>query len=99
MTGKEDPIRFDEHGLSRLLRVAPAPWKPEDSILVVVNLNPFHWEEGMVHLDMEALGLEPGQTFEVHDLFGDTRYVWNGPNNYVRLDPQVEPAHVFLIGS
>ena len=69
----------------------------EDAILVVVNLNPWHWEEGMVHLDMEALGLEPLQSFEVHDLITDTAYWWNGPSNYVRLDPFDEPAHIFQV--
>ena len=68
-----------------------------DAILVVVNLNPFHWEEGTVHLDMAALGLEPLQSFEVHDLLSDTAYWWNGPSNYVRLDPLDQPAHVFQV--
>jgi starch synthase (maltosyl-transferring) len=69
----------------------------QDSILVVVNLNPFHWEEGMVHLDLGALGLEAGRAFEVHDLLTDTTYVWSDPVNYVRLDPLDEPAHVFQV--
>ncbi|MDQ3879393.1 MAG: alpha-1,4-glucan--maltose-1-phosphate maltosyltransferase, partial [Actinomycetota bacterium] len=67
----------------------------DGTILVVVNLNPFHWEEGTVDLDLEALGVEPSEPFEVHDLITDTRYVWNGPFNYVRLDPYEEPAHIF----
>jgi starch synthase (maltosyl-transferring) len=68
-----------------------------DAILVIVNLNPFHWQEGTVQLDMEALGLEPWQSFEVHDLVTDTSYWWNGPANYIRLDPLDEPAHVFEV--
>jgi hypothetical protein len=24
--------------------------------------------------------------------------VWHGPDNYVRLDPHHEPAHIFKIG-
>ena len=70
-----------------------------DTILVVVNLNPFFWEEDTIHLDLAALGLTHDEPFEVHDAISDTRYVWHGPHNYVRLDPTVEPAHVFLIGS
>ncbi|MEA2453667.1 MAG: hypothetical protein QOG04_2377 [Actinomycetota bacterium] len=70
-----------------------------ESILVVVNLNPFFWEEATLHLDLEALGIGYDEAFEVHDLLSDTRFVWNGPSNYVRLDPNVESAHVFVIGS
>jgi starch synthase (maltosyl-transferring) len=69
----------------------------QDAILVIVNLNPFHWEEATVHLDMEALGVQEGREFEVHDLITDTTYVWRGSSSYVRLDPNEEPAHVFRI--
>ncbi len=68
-----------------------------DPILVIVNLNPWHWEEGSTSLDLEALGLEPGQEFEVQDLITDERYTWRGPHNYVRLDPHHEPAHIFRV--
>ena len=70
-----------------------------ETILVVVNLNSYFWEESTLHLDLAALGVGHDQSFEVHDLLTDTRYIWNGPHNYVRLDPNVEPAHVFLLGS
>ena len=70
-----------------------------ETLLVVVNLNPFFWEEATLQLDLGALGIEHGEPFEVHDLVTDTRYVWNGPQNYVRLDPNIEPAHIFVIGS
>jgi starch synthase (maltosyl-transferring) len=69
----------------------------QDAILVIVNLNPFHWEEATVHLDLEALGVQEGREFEVHDLITDTTYVWRGSSSYVRLDPYEEPAHVFRI--
>ena len=69
-----------------------------DAILVLCNLNPFNYEEGMTTLDLEALGIDPTRGFEVHDLITDTTYFWNGPHNYVRLDPG-EPAHVFRVGS
>jgi starch synthase (maltosyl-transferring) len=69
----------------------------DGSILVILNLNPFHWEEGSTNLDLDALGIEPGQAFEVHDLITDTTYVWHGPNNYIRLDPLDEPAHIFRV--
>ncbi len=33
--------------------------------------------------------------FQVHDLLTGARYLWQGARNYVRLDPQRAPAHVF----
>ena len=66
-------------------------------ILAVVNLNPVHWAEATVHLDLDALGIDPAQPFRVHDLISDQTYLWHGSHNYVRLDPFHEPAHVFRV--
>ncbi len=71
----------------------------QEAVLVVVNLNPFHWEEATIALDLGALGLDPSRPYEVHDLVTDTTYVWNGSRNYVRLDPFQEPAHIFRVRS
>ncbi len=68
-----------------------------DPILVVVNLNPVHWAEATVHLDLGELGIDPAHPFRVHDLITDQAYLWHGSHNYVRLDPFQEPAHIFRV--
>jgi starch synthase (maltosyl-transferring) len=67
-----------------------------DCVLVVVNLDSHSVREATVHLDMAALGFEPGETFEVHDELTGATWTW-GEHNYVRLDPFFEPAHVFVV--
>ncbi len=69
----------------------------ETPILAIVNLNPFHWEEGMLTMDLGALGLSPWDTFKVHDLITDETFEWQGRQAYVRLDPFHEPAHVLRV--
>ncbi len=69
----------------------------DNVVLVVVNLDPHHRQSGWTALDLEALGCSPGESFRVHDLLGDARYLWHGPRNYVELDPHVVPAHVFQV--
>ncbi len=66
-------------------------------ILVVVNLNPHHSQGGWLELPLPELGLDPLQPYQVHDLLGDGRFLWHGPRNYVELNPQVVPAHIFRI--
>jgi starch synthase (maltosyl-transferring) len=66
-------------------------------VLVVVNLDPHHAQEGIAHLDLWQLGLEGVGPFEAHDLMTGTAYVWHGADNYVRLDPQIEAAHVLSL--
>lgn len=68
-----------------------------DRIVVVVNLDPLHPQEGFVELDMQDLGLKSDQTFLVHDLITNQSWNWKGPKNYVRLDPQISVAHIFVV--
>jgi starch synthase (maltosyl-transferring) len=50
-----------------------------------------------VDLPLEQFGIGDGDTYQVHDLLSDARYLWHGRRNYVELDPELQPAHVFRI--
>lgn len=69
----------------------------ESLILTVVSLDPHYPQSGWVDLPLLELGIDPTETYEVHDLLDDSRYAWSGPRNFVRLDPAVLPAHIFRI--
>lgn len=69
----------------------------ENAIVVVVNLSPYYTHSGWIDLDLEALGLDAGQTYQVHDLLSDARYLWSGNRQYVELNPHAIPAHIFRI--
>jgi starch synthase (maltosyl-transferring) len=66
-------------------------------ILVIVNLNPRYTHSGWVHLPLEPWGLDPQQPYQVHDLLSGTRYLWHGADNYVELNPDKCPAHIFRV--
>ncbi len=67
-----------------------------NTVLVVVNLDPYHTQEATVSLDMPHLGLDWHEVMPVRDeLTGDT-YSW-GRANYVRLEPGDRPAHVLTV--
>lgn len=66
-------------------------------IVVVVNLDPFHAQEDLVQLPLWKFGIEEWQTYQMRDLLTGKAYAWRGSANYVRLDPQGIPAHVFLL--
>jgi starch synthase (maltosyl-transferring) len=69
----------------------------QNVMLTVVNIDPYTPQSGWVDLDLDALGLDPSEAFQVHDLLSDQRFEWRGPRNYVLLDPQRLPAHVFKL--
>jgi starch synthase (maltosyl-transferring) len=66
-------------------------------ILVAVNLDPHHTQSGWVDLPLEELGLDPQQSFQVHDLLTNARYLWHGPRNYIQLNPDSVPAQIFRV--
>jgi starch synthase (maltosyl-transferring) len=52
--------------------------------------------EATTTLDLEALGMDWDCGFTAHDLLTGVDYEW-GERNYVRLDPNAQPAHVFAV--
>jgi starch synthase (maltosyl-transferring) len=68
-------------------------------IVVIVNLDPYHTQSDWVHLPVHELGLGsgPGETYQVHDLISDARFLWHGEANFVELDPHVSPAHILRV--
>ena len=67
-----------------------------DVVVVVANLDPHSTRATTLRLDMGALGLDPSDTFEAHDVVTDERWTWQR-DNYVRLGPEVEPVHVVAV--
>jgi starch synthase (maltosyl-transferring) len=67
-----------------------------DTTIVVVNLDPIAARETTIHLDLTAFGLPEDARFDVVDRVTGARWKW-GRDQYVRLDPAVEPAHVLAI--
>ncbi|SFB71453.1 alpha-1,4-glucan:maltose-1-phosphate maltosyltransferase [Nocardioides terrae] len=67
-----------------------------DTVIVVLNLDPHGMRETMVHLDLAELGLP--ESFVVHDEISGQDWMW-GRDNYVRLDPGWESAHVLTVRS
>ncbi|HYO33132.1 MAG TPA: alpha-1,4-glucan--maltose-1-phosphate maltosyltransferase [Nocardioidaceae bacterium] len=68
----------------------------DDTVLVVVNLDPHGTRETVVHLTMPALGFDWHETFTVVDEISGETWRW-GEHNYVRLDPFHEPAHILSV--
>jgi starch synthase (maltosyl-transferring) len=70
---------------------------PENDLIVVVNLDPHHMHETLVHLPLADMGLADDQPFEVEDLLTGTRYTWRGKTAFVRLDPAESVGHVMRV--
>ncbi len=71
--------------------IAYAKTAPEETLIVVVNLDPAEVQEGVVIVP-SGLGLAP--SYEVVDLLGGARFSWRLGRNFVRLDPAERAAHL-----
>jgi starch synthase (maltosyl-transferring) len=79
----------------RVPPTAARPDPPDDSVFVVVSLDPHYMQHGFVRLDPPpAAG-----AYLVRDLLDDTVYTWRGEWNYVRFDPEVRQGHILKIES
>ncbi len=65
-----------------------------NTIICVVNLDPFDVQEGLTTVPAH-LGLPP--VFTVEDLLSGERFQWRIGPNYVRLEPGVRQGHISLV--
>jgi starch synthase (maltosyl-transferring) len=67
----------------------------DDVVITVCNLDPTAVAESEIVLDMEALGMAPGEIFLVHDEITGQSWRW-GQRAFVRLTFD-DPAHVLTV--
>jgi starch synthase (maltosyl-transferring) len=90
-------LKFHSVDNDNLIAYSKSHAGEEDAILVVANVDPHHNQTGWLTLDLETLALPTTAPFQVHDLLSGARFLWQGQRNYVSLDPEHSPAHIFRI--
>jgi starch synthase (maltosyl-transferring) len=92
-----DNLRFYHADNDAILCYGKMTPARDNIIVVVANLDPFMKQYSFVDLPIDEFGIGNGDHYQVHDLLSDARYIWHGRRNYVELDPQLQPAHIFRI--
>lgn len=69
----------------------------QSRVIVVVNVNPREARAGDVWLNLAELGLGANEAFDVEDQLTGAVWHWQGSRNFVRLEPEQEPAHVLVV--
>jgi starch synthase (maltosyl-transferring) len=90
-------LRFHPTDNEQLLCYSKTAEGADNTIIAVVNLDPHHPQSGWVELDLAPLGLDAGRPFQMHDLLTGARFLWGGSRNFIQLDPQQTPAHLFRV--
>ena len=90
-------IQFCDIANDQLLSYYKQSAEGDNQLLFVVNLDPYHKQDGWVKVPLKEAGLLADQEFTVHDVLTGSQYVWKGEWNYVALDPHVLPFHLFRL--
>ncbi len=101
---KENPALQRDRGLTfhhvdneNIICYSKQSEERSNMVIVVVNLDPHHVQSGWIDLSLEALDIGHQESYQVHDLISNARYLWYGARNYVELNPTTIPAQIFRV--
>jgi starch synthase (maltosyl-transferring) len=89
-------LRFHHVENDAMLVYSKTDPEGKDAVVVVVNLDSYHAQDGMVWLDLPTLGLGWDDRFAVRDEVTGQTWDW-GQSNYVRLEPQHAVCHILSV--
>ena len=89
-------LRFHEIDNPVMLCFSKRDAETGNTVLVVCSLDSTSVQWGNTILDMPVLGFDWHERFTVRDELTGVSYDW-GQYNAVRLDPHLEPAHIFTV--
>jgi starch synthase (maltosyl-transferring) len=90
-------LQFHETTNEQLICYTKHSQDRDNVIAVVVNLDPHHTQSGWIKIPSVAIALEQPESYQAHDLLSGARFLWQGSENYVELDPRTVPAHIFRL--
>ncbi|HEV8185534.1 MAG TPA: hypothetical protein VGP40_06225, partial [Chthoniobacterales bacterium] len=92
-----DNLRFYEADNGAILFYGKFTEAKDNIVLVAVNLDSSQTQNSYIHVPLPEFGISDSEPYQVHDLLTDARYTWKGSRNFVKLDPETQPAHIFRL--
>jgi starch synthase (maltosyl-transferring) len=93
---RNEGLRFHQVDCEHLLAFGKSSSDGDDQLLIVVNLDPHHVQRGWLEL-ADGFDIPRKGSYQMHDLLTEARYLWTGGRNFVELDPDFSPAHIFRL--
>lgn len=69
----------------------------KNTVLTAINLDPLNTAASRITVPVEDFGISSDEEYEVRELITDTVHTWRGREQYITLDPAVEPAAIFRL--
>lgn len=90
-------LRFHATDNEQLLCYSKQTPDRSNVIVSIVNLNFREAQHGFIVLPLDELGIDSGRPYQVQDLLNGGTFTWEGPRNFVDLDPAKSPAHILRL--
>ena len=90
-------LRFHTVENEQILFYSKATEALDNVILVLVTLDPYNSQSGYAYVPIEDFGIGDSDPYQVEDLITGEKFTWRGRRNFVILDPNSRPAHVFRV--
>ncbi|AEF39794.1 alpha-1,4-glucan--maltose-1-phosphate maltosyltransferase [Hoyosella subflava] len=89
-------LRFHHTDNDALIAYSKQDPETGDTVVVIVNLDPFGTQYGTLYLDLPALGFAPDARLSAHDEVSGQTWDW-GSHNTVILTPERSVCHIVRI--
>ena len=89
-------LTFHETDNDKIIAYSKADASSGNVVLVVINLDPRSPQEATVSVNLDAIGVEAGELYQVNDAITGASYAW-AERNFVRLEPMRDVAHIFIL--
>ena len=90
-------LRFHYADNPQIMCYSKRDEKTGNTMLFVVNLDPYPIQSAWCSFDMEALGLPSWGAWQVEDQLTGERYTWEGNRAFVKLDPKKSVGHALKV--
>ncbi|WP_447979856.1 alpha-1,4-glucan--maltose-1-phosphate maltosyltransferase [Candidatus Nitrospira bockiana] len=90
-------LRFYETDNDQVLYYGKTTFDRLNTVLVAVNLNPFQTQTARLVIPLADLGIRADETYQLHDLLTERRYLVTGDTHTILLDPFRDPAAIFAV--
>ncbi len=91
-----DNLRFYNIANENILLYGKITEDRSNFILIAVNLDPYHGQEGALELPLWELGLPDWATVKMEELLSGYQFTWTGKNQHVWIDNK-SPAFIWRV--
>jgi starch synthase (maltosyl-transferring) len=90
-------IEFGDTSNEQIICYIKTDEATQNNLVITVNLDAFNTQGAHVKIPLAKMGIGYHEPYRVTDLLSGSVYQWLGDYNYVELNPQQMPAHIFKV--